>query len=283
MAVLLNALIPSYLKLPEDGNYPQLEYHRYWIQPSEEVKGERIGKQGYLLTEGMKSPKTPIYFCIQGRDELRMGKPPHQIRNVFLVMGLANIVIFGGTLMIRAAQTIIILGGAFFRAHKETYKSTEENAFADLFFEAFEKEVTLQKQKLYEMKENLQRDIKCFVAMELTAVLGICTFDPRKMVQMHMIWGAMEYEWNQKRSYSESFCAHLNRWRRYDCPLDISAGEFIKKVSELAGQSNGAFYLLECAQVRSASLQNRLIVTGEDTYSSYEEITNSIRQKENKL
>lgn len=270
MAVLLNPLIPDRLKIPETGEFPELEYYRCQLRAP--------GGEDFLFEKGTNAPKARIYFHIKGERDWRVGEEPHQIRGVFPVMALANVVIFVGTLIIRVAQTIIILTGAFFRAHEVTFEETENPEFSAILFQELEQQLGKQKGDLYNVGCNIQRDGKCFAAMEIAATLGTFTTNPRKIVHMQIVWGAMEWEWNGERSYTDSSVAKVSRWLKHHSTSKMSLEEQMSHISRLVGEANGAFYLLECAQIRSQDLAERLAPVGA-AYPSYAALAEAIRKQ----
>lgn len=304
MATILNLLIPRDFHVPEDGNYPELEYYECQIRhpddPSKLILNHEIKNN-----EDKEVPKGRIYFKVKGKEGWREGMEPYHIRGLFPLMALANAIIFAGTLMFRTIQTIIILTGVFFRAHRATCKETQSPEFTDRFFQALEKEIGDQKIYLNGILTNLKRDVTCFTAMELAAVLGTFTSDPRKMVHMQTVWGEMEFQWNRNDPYDKTFLASVCRtWKTERMKVDSEdellvaveegrgpVGEEVKEstfsgqleqqlnyYSALMNKSNKAFYLFECAQVRGEGISSR-IVSLEPSYTSYEAVLEAIRQK----
>lgn len=267
MAVILNLWVPPHLKIPDrEEDYEPLSYVRC------QIKAPRGGE--FIKAEEGALPKARVYF--KYHDEWRIGEEPHQIRGLFPIMAIANLVVFAGTLAIRVAQTILILGCAFFRAHAATYEKTNTPEFRELFFRALEKEMGSQGKGLQKIWADLLRDGKCFIGMEIAAGLGTFTSHPRRIIQMQMIWGAMENEWNGGRSYTETSMAKVSRWFKHECPAAITFEERMTVIAAIVQTSNGAFYLYECAQVRSPDLQERLHPVGE-RYSSYRDLAAAIQ------
>lgn len=97
-----------------------------------------------------------------------------------------------------------------------------------------------------------------------------------------MIWGAMENEWNGGRSYADSSVAKVSRWLKHDSTPKMSVEEQMSHMSRLVSEANEAFYLLECAQVRSPEFAARLVPVGE-TYPSYAALAEAVRQQAERL
>lgn len=269
MAVILNQWVPAHLQIPSRvEDYEPLSYVRCQFKKPE---GE-----GFVEVPGAPLPKARVYF--QYHNEWRIGEEPHQVRGLFPIMAIANFVIFTVTLVIRIAQTIVILGGVFFRAHAATYEKTNTPEFQDHFFHALESEMAMQNEGLLKVWTNLLRDGKCFIGMEIAAGLGTFTSHPRKIVQMQMIWGAMENEWNDGRSYTDTSTAKVSRWLKHECPTDMPFAERMKHIATILPETNGAFYLYECAQARSPESADRLNPVGE-RYPSYRDLAAAIQEQ----
>lgn len=267
MAAILNQWVPPHLQIPNrEEDYELLSYVRCQIKAP--------GGEGFLEDPGSSLPKAHVYF--QYHNEWRIGEDPHQVRGLFPIMAIVNLVIFTVTLVMRIAQTIVILGGVFFRAHAATYEKTNTPEFQDFFFNALERELGMQNKGFQKVWTDLVRDGKCFIGMEIAAGLGTFTSHPRKIVQMQMIWGTMENEWNSYRSYTDTPIAKVTRWLKHECPTAMPFAEQMSQIANILPETNHAFYLYEYAQVRSPELQARLHPVG-DRYESYRDLAVAIQ------
>lgn len=266
MTSILNKFIPeAYHECPE------LEYFRCQVKESPSSHEFRLDPQ-------TKKPKAGIYLRTNG--EWRVGKDPYTIRGFFPLAALANAILFTATLLHRLIETTIVITGIFFRTYKATYRDCYKEGFSELVFSELETQISKQREGITRVFQNLVNDGDCFVSMQLAAGLGTFTGDQKRMVHMLMIWGVKEYQWNREKPYYESSIANFFRWIKYDCPKDITINTLIESVGEIVNRSNGSFYILECAQLRSENLVQCLKPLEDEGISTYAELAQIIKQKE---
>lgn len=274
-------------------NQGLLQDRDFLYQSAKHLQGDpQTESRTYVCLDA--SPGTPkAFFYFQDsstREWRRGGDHPLRTRRWLSVMAVATLVLFTLKVVFRTIQAVIILTGVFFRAYKGTFSCRKEDEFSDIFIESLKAQIYDQKGKLQIIGKNLALDTKCSVVMIVSGVAANFYSDERKIRMMEVVFSEAERTWNQGPDFDR---AALNdddwdakktvvaNWARFFRNLPRERASFqqvFQESSNLWEDSNGAFYLYECAQPLTArSLERVEWNTGDQQYQSYEAILQAQR------